>query len=48
MIDLAGLTEQTRNTAICQVAYLADVAEANAPDLLGETRQAFEFVDGHL
>ena len=31
-----------------QVAYIVDMAKADALDLLGETRQAFELVDRHV
>ena len=47
-IDLAGLIENVQGTAKAQVAYLVDMAKADALDLLGETRQAFELVDRHV
>ena len=31
-----------------QVAYMVDMAKADALDLLGETRQAWELVDRHI
>ena len=47
-IDLAGLIETLQGSAREQVAYLVDMAKADALDLLGETRQAFELVDRHV
>ena len=47
-IDLAGLVETVQGSAREQVAYLVDMAKADALDLLGETRQAFELVDRHV
>ena len=47
-IDLAGLIENVQGAAREQVAYLVDMAKADALDLLGETRQAFELVDRHV
>lgn len=47
-IDLAGLIEKAQNGAKEQVAYLVDMAKADAPDLLGEPRQAWELVDRHV
>ena len=47
-IDLAGLVETVQGSAKEQVAYLVDMAKADALDLLGETRQAFELVDRHV
>jgi len=46
-IDLAGLIENVQVAAQAQVAYLVDMAKAEALDLLGETRQAFKLVDRH-
>ena len=45
-IDLAGLIENVKGTE--QVAYMVDMAKADALDLLGETRQAWELVDRHV
>ena len=47
-IDLAGFNEEVLGVANEQVAYLVDMAKADALDLLGETRQAFELVDRHF
>ena len=47
-IDLAGLVETVQGSAKEQVAYLVDMAKADALDLLGETRQAFELVERHV
>jgi len=47
-IDLAGLIENVQGAAMEQVAYMVDMAKADALDLLGETRQAFELVDRHV
>ena len=44
-IDLAGLIENVHGATREHVAYLVDMAKAEALDLLGETRQAFELVD---
>jgi len=48
MMDLAGLIESVQGVARDQVAYMVDMAKADALDLLGETRQAFELVDRHV
>ena len=47
-IDLAGVIESVQGAAWEQVAYMVDMAKADALDLLGETRQAFELVDRHV
>ena len=47
-IDLAGLIENVQGAAKAQVGYMLDMAKADALDLLGETRQAFELVDRHV
>ena len=47
-IDLAGLIEKVQNAAKDQVTYLVDMAKADALDLLGDTRQAWELVDRHV
>ena len=47
-IDLAGLVETVQGSAREQVAYLVDMAKADALDLPGETRQAFELVERHV
>ena len=47
-IDLVGLTESVEETAKVQVAYMVDMAKADALDLLGESRQALELVDRHV
>ena len=47
-IDLAVFIEKIQGTAREQVAYMVDMAKADALDLLGETRQAFELVDRHV
>ena len=47
-IDLSGLIGNVEGAAREQVAYLVDMAKADALGLLGETRQAFELVDRHI
>jgi len=47
-IDLAGLVDNVQGSAREQVAYMVDMAKADALDLLGETRQAWELVDRHI
>ena len=47
-IDLAGLMESAQEAAKEQVAYLVDMAKAEALDLLGETRQVLELVDRYV
>ena len=47
-IDLAALTDDVQGAAKGQVAYLVDMAKADALDLIGETRQASEIVDRHV
>ena len=47
-IDLAGLIEDVQGAAREQVAHRVDMAKADALDLLGETRQAFDLVDRHV
>ena len=48
MMDLAGPIESVQGVARDQVAYMVDMAKADALELLGETRQAFELVDRHV
>ena len=40
--------ESVQGFAKEQVAYMVDMAKADALELLGETRQAFELVDRHV
>lgn len=47
-IDLAGLVENVQGATKGQAAYLVDMAKADALDLLGETRRAWELVDCHV
>ncbi len=47
-IDVTGLIESVQGVAKEQVTYMVDMAKADALDLLGETRQAFELVDRHV
>ena len=47
-IDLAGLIENAQGAVTKQVAYMVDMAKADALDLLGENRQALELVDRHV
>ena len=47
-IDLATVVEKVVGAAKGQVAYLVDMAKADALDLIGETRQAFELADRHV
>ena len=46
-IDLAALIENVQEAAGAQVAYMVDMAKADALDLLGETRQALEYTGMH-
>ena len=51
MLDARPGSEQSRDFkrgAKGRVAYMVDMAKADALDLLGETRQAFELVDRHV
>jgi len=47
-IDLVALVDNVQGAAREQVAYLVDMAKADALDILGETRQALELVDRHV
>ena len=47
-IDLAGLIERVQGAVREQVGYMVDMAKADALELLGETRQAWELVDRHV
>ena len=47
-IDLERLIENVQGAAKEQVAYLVDMAKADALELLGETRQALVLVDHHV
>ena len=47
-IDFAGLIENAQGAATAQVAYLVDMAKADALGILGENRQALELVDRHV
>jgi hypothetical protein len=47
-IDLAGLIESVQGSARAQTAYMVDMAKAEALELLGESRQAFDLVDRHV
>jgi len=47
-IDLDGLVEAVQGAAKKQIAYVVDMAKADALDLLGETRQALELVDRYV
>ena len=47
-IDFARLIENVQGTAREQVAYMVDMAKADALDLLGESRQGFELVNRHV
>ena len=47
-IDLATLVERVQGAAKEQASYLVGMANADALDLLGESRQALESVDRHL
>ena len=47
-MDMAGLIENYHVAAREQVAYMVDMAKADALDLLGETRQAYELVDQYV
>ena len=46
-IDLAGSFESVQGAAREQVTYMVDMAKAEALELLGDSRQAFELVDRH-
>ena len=43
-----AVIEDVQGAAREQVAYMVDMAKADALDLVGETRQAFELVDRHV
>ena len=47
-INMTELIENVQAAAKEQVAYLVDMAKADALDLLGETRQALDLVDRHI
>lgn len=47
-IDLEGLTNSGQDIVRDQVSYMVDMAKADALDVLGENRQAFELVDRHV
>ena len=47
-IDLAGLIESAQGADKEQVAYLVDMAKADALDVLGDSRQASELVDRYV
>ena len=47
-MDLVAVIEDVQGAAKRQVAYLVDMAKADALDLLGETLQAFDLVDRHV
>ena len=47
-IEIAELIESAHGATREQVAYMVDMAKADALDLLGEARQAFELVDRHV
>ena len=44
---LADLIENLQGSARAQAAYFVDMAKAEALDLLGDSRQAFELADRH-
>ena len=46
--SLTATTEGAKLTAEGHVAYLVDMAKAEALDLMGETKKSLEFVEGHL
>jgi len=47
-IGLSGLIENVDGAAKEQVAYLVDMAKADALEVVGDTRQALELVDRHV
>lgn len=47
-VDLGGLLENVQGANDKQVVYLLDMAKADALEMLGEARQAFELVDRHV
>jgi len=47
-IDLMGLIENVQEPTREQVAFMVDMAKADALDMLGETRQAVELVDRYV
>ena len=47
-LDLAGLVENVQGAAREHIAYMVDMAKADALELLGETRGALELVDRHV
>ena len=48
IINVSELIENVQEAAVGQIAYMVDMAKADALDVLGETRQAFELVDRHV
>ena len=47
-IDLSNLLAKKQSAATDQVAYLVDMAKAEALDAMGETEQAVALVDRHV
>ncbi len=47
-VDLPELNENVQGAAKGQVAYLVDVAKADALEMLGENQKAVELVDRHI
>ena len=47
-IDLTSLVENIQGAAREQMVYMVDMAKADALDLLGDARGAFELVDRHV
>jgi len=47
-INPEGLVENVQVAAKEQVAYMVDMAKADALELLGETRQALDLMDRHV
>ena len=47
-IDPAGSIENGQEAARKQVAYMVDMAKAEALEILGDNHQAWELVDRHV
>ena len=48
MASAYGLGGTCQHLRIIKVAYLVDTAQADALELLGETRQALDLLDRHV
>ena len=48
ILNLEGLRDNVQGPVRDQISYMVDMAKADALDVLGESRQAFELVDRHV